>query len=215
MSVFARLVVRDLREAWSGGGAAMPVGFFLLVATLFPFAIGPDAAILARVGGGVVWTAALLAALLPVERLVLPDLERGVVDQLLVRGVSPGAVMLAKTVAHWLGFAPPLMVASIVAAGLLGLSGDTLARVELGLLIGTPGLAALGVATAALVAGLRGAAALAGLLMLPLAVPLLIFGSGAVDGGPAAFKLLAATSLVLLAGAPFVGGAALKAGSQG
>ena len=215
MSVFLRLVLRDLREAWSGGGAAMPVGFFLLVATLFPFAIGPDAAILSRVGGGVVWTAALLAALLPVERLVLPDLERGVIDQLLVRGISPVTVMLAKTVAHWLGFAPPLMAASVVAAGLFGLTGDTLVRVEWGLLIGTPGLAALGVATAALVAGIRGAGALAGLLMLPLAVPLLIFGSGAIDGGPAAYKLLAATSLILLAGAPFVGGAAIRAGNQG
>ena len=209
--MFARLVLRDLREAWSGGGSVMPIAFFLLTATLFPFGIGPDASVLGRVGGGVIWTAALLAALLPVERLVLPDMERGVIDQLLVRDISPAAIVLAKTVAHWLGFAPPLMMASVVAAGLLGLTTETLARVEIGLLIGTPGLAALGVATAALVAGMRGASALAGLVMLPLAVPLLIFGAGAIDGGPAAFKLLAATSLVLLAGAPFVGGAAIRA----
>jgi heme exporter protein B len=114
--------------------------------------------------------------------------------------------------AHWLAFAPPLMLAAVVAAGLLGLPGGTLGRVELGLLIGTPGLAALAVATSALIAGLRGAGALAGLLMLPLAVPLLIFGGGALDpaAGAGALKLLGAVSLVLVAGAPFVAGAAMR-----
>lgn len=212
MSLFARLVWRDLRRAYAGGGVAWPVAFFLLVATLFPFAVGPDQALLARVGGGVVWTAALLAALLPVERLVAPDLEAGVLDQFAVRGVSMALVAAAKIAAHWLAFAPPLMLAAVVAAGLLGMGGQTLALVELGLLLGTPGLAALGVATGALVAGLRGAGAVAGLLMLPLAVPLLIFGAGAVEQGAGAFKLLGAVSLLLLAGAPFVAAAAIRAG---
>lgn len=188
--------------------------FFLLVAALFPFAIGPDAALLARVGGGIVWAAALLAALLPVERLVAPDLEAGVIDQLAVRGASLAAVSAAKTLAHWLAFAPPLMLAAIIAAALLGLPGETLLLVELGLLLGTPGLAALAVATAALTAGFRGAGALAGLILLPLAVPLLIFGAGALQGGAGAFKLLAAISLVLVAGGPFIAGAAMRAAND-
>ncbi|PAX06890.1 heme exporter protein CcmB [Sphingomonas lenta] len=212
MSLFAALVLRDLRRAYAGGGALWPVAFFLLVATLFPFAVGPDQALLGRVAAGVVWAAALLAALLPVERLVAPDLEAGVLDQLAVRGVSMALVASAKVAAHWLAFTPPLMGATVVAAGLLGMSGRTLAMVETGLLIGTPGLAALGVATGALVAGLRGAGAVAGLVMLPLAVPLLIFGAGAVEQGAGAYKLLGAVSLLLLAGAPFVAAAAIRAG---
>ncbi|MBR0552498.1 heme exporter protein CcmB [Stakelama marina] len=207
---FTALVARELRRAWSSGGLVMPLAFFLLVAILFPFAIGPDAKLLARVGGGVVWTAALLAALLPVERLIAPDLENGMIDQFAVRGIAEASVAAAKIVGHWLGFAPALMVASVIAAGLLNLPGNILVRVEIGLLIGTPGLAALGVATAALTAGLRGAGAVAGLVMLPLAVPLLIFGAGAIDGGVGAFKLLGAVSLLLLAGSPFVAAAAMR-----
>jgi len=210
------LTLRDVRRGYAGGGAALVVAFFLLVAVLFPFAIGPDAAVLARVGGGVIWAAALLAALLPVERLVGPDLESGVLDQLRVRGVSLALVAACKVVAHWVAFAPPLMLAAVIAAGLLDLSGATLVRVEIGLAIGTPGLAALAVATGALVAGLRGGSAVAGLVMLPLAVPLLIFGAGGLDpvGGAGAFKLLGAVSLVLVAGAPFVAGAAMRAGME-
>ncbi|WP_267378495.1 MULTISPECIES: heme exporter protein CcmB [unclassified Sphingomonas] len=212
MRAFATLVGRDLRHAWAGGGAGWPIAFFLLVAILFPFAVGPDTALLARVGGGVIWAAALLAALLPVDRLFAPDLEAGVIDQFAVRGIALALVAAARTLAHWLSFGPPLMLAAVIAAGLLGLPGATLARVELGLAIGTPGLAALAVATGALVAGLRPAGAVAGLVMLPLAVPLLIFGAGAIDGGAGAIKLLAAVSLLLLAGGPFVAAAALRAG---
>ncbi|RKE54024.1 MULTISPECIES: heme exporter protein CcmB [unclassified Sphingomonas] len=208
------LIRRDLRRSVSSGGATLVVAFFLLVATLFPFAIGPDAALLARIGGGVIWTAAVLAALLPVERLVGPDLEAGVFDQFVVRGMSLALVALAKTIAHWLSFGPPLMLAAVIAAGLLNLSADTLLRVEIGLLIGTPGLAALAVATSALVAGVRGGGAVTGLVMLPLAVPVLIFGAGSLDptGGAGAIKLLAAVSLVLVAGAPFLAAAAIRAG---
>ncbi|WP_203311432.1 heme exporter protein CcmB [Sphingomonas beigongshangi] len=203
------LVARDLRRAWAGGGLLWPIAFFLLVAILFPFAVGPDAALLGRIGGGVIWAAALLAALLPAERLVAPDLEGGVIDQFAVRDVPLALVAAAKLAAHWLGFAPALMLATVVAAALLDLSAATLMRVELGLLLGTPGLAALGLATGALVAGLRGAGAIAGLVMLPLAVPLLIFGTGE---GAGALKLLGATSLLLVAGAPFVTAAAMRAG---
>jgi heme exporter protein B len=210
--VIAALVWREIRRGYAGGGATLVIAFFLLVALLFPFAVGPDSALLARIGGGVIWAAALLAALLPVERLVAPDLEAGVLDQLAIRGTPMAIVAAAKTLGHWLAFAPPLMLAAIIAAGLLDLSAEALLRVELGLAIGTPGLAALAVATGALVAGLRGAGAVAGLVMLPLAVPLLIFGAGAIDGGASALKLLAAVSLSLTAGAPFVAGAAMRAG---
>ncbi|MGN6622112.1 MAG: heme exporter protein CcmB [Sphingomonas sp.] len=214
MSVFGALILRDTRRAWSSGGAALPIAFFLLATILFPFAVGPDQALLAWIGGGVIWAAALLAALLPVERLIAPDLESGMFDQLAVRGASMAAVAGAKMVAHWLTFAPPLMLASVIAAGLLDLPASTLGLVELGLLIGTPGLAGLAVTTAALVAGLRGASALAGIVMLPLAVPLLIFGAGSLEGGPAALKLLGAVSLLLIAGAPFVAGAAIRAAND-
>src|SRR3569623_456591 len=101
------LIARDLRRVWIGGGAMLPVAFFLLVAILFPFAVGPDGVLLARVGGGVLWAAALLAALLPIARLVAPDRDVGVIDQLLVRGESTATIAFAKLIAHWLAFAPP------------------------------------------------------------------------------------------------------------
>ncbi len=207
------LILRDVRRGYAGGGATLTIGFFLLVAILFPFAIGPDATLLTRVGGGVIWAAALLAALLPVERLVGPDLEAGVFDQLAVRGHSLAAVAAAKIVAHWLAFAPPVMAAALVSAALLGLNATTLVAVEIGLALGTPGLAALAVATGALTAGLRGAGAIAGLVLLPLAIPLLIFGAGSIDGA-GGLKLLAAVSLLLLAGAPFVAAAAIRSGME-
>lgn len=206
------LVWRELRRAWSSGGLVLPIAFFLLVAILFPFAVGPDGRLLARIGGGVIWAAALLAALLPVERLVTPDADSGVLDQLVVRGYSDSSIAAAKMLGHWLGFGPALLAAICVAAALLHVSGLALPTILLALAIGTPGLAALGVATAALVAGLRGASALAGLVMLPFAVPLLIFGAGATGGEPGAIKLLAAISLLLVAGCPFVAGAAMRMG---
>lgn len=208
------LVLRELRRAATGGAALLPVVFFLLVATLFPFAVGPDGPLLARTGGGALWMAALLAALLPIDRLVEPDLAAGVLDQFALRGIGEETVALAKLAAHWLSFGPPLMIAALPAAALLNLPGEVLWRLELGLLVGTPGLAALTVGVSAITAGLRRSGALAGLLLLPLAVPLLIFGAGYIErGGDAgALQLLAAVSLVLVAGAPFAAGAAIRAG---
>ena len=207
------LITRELRLALTGGNALLPLIFFLLVATLFPFAVGPDRPLLARTGGGALWMAALLAALLPVDRLVEPDRASGVLDQLAVRGMSEESVAIAKLIGHWLSFGPPLMLAAFPAAALMKLPGDVLGRLELGLLVGTPGLAALTLMVAALTAGLRGTAALAGLLMLPLAVPLLIFGAGLIEqgGDTGALKLLAAVSLMLVAVAPFAAGAAIRA----
>jgi heme exporter protein B len=207
------LILRELRLAATGGHAVLPLIFFLLVATLFPFAIGPDAPLLARTGAGALWMAALLAALLPVDRLIEPDQASGMLDQLAVRGISEENIAFAKLAGHWLAFGPPLMLAALPAAALMKLPEPVLVRLELGLLAGTPGLAALSLMTAAFTAGLRSAGALAGLLMLPLAVPILIFGAGlSGEGGDmGALKLLAAVSLLLVAGCPFAVGAAIRA----
>jgi len=190
----------------------LPLLFFLAVAMLFPFAVGPDARLLARTGGGVIWMAALLAAILPLDRLIEPDLELGMFDQWALRGLAEEWIIAVRVAAHWVSFGPPLMLAAVPAAGLLGIDGATLRLVELGLLAGTPGLAALGVMVAALTAGLRGGAALAGLLVIPMAVPLLVFGAGSLaPGGEMGVVLTLAVSLVLLALAPFAGGAAVRA----
>jgi len=158
--------------------------------------------------------AALLAALLPVDRLVEPDRAAGVLDQLAVRGISEESVALAKLAGHWLSFAPPLMLAALPAAALIKLPPPVLLRLELGLLAGTPGLAALSLIVAALTSGLRTTGTLAGLLMLPLAVPILIFGAGLIEpeADIGALKLLAAVSLLYVALAPFAVAAAIRAG---
>jgi heme exporter protein B len=207
------LVLRELRLAATGASAAMPLVFFLLVATLFPFAVGPDGPLLARTGAGALWMAALLAALLPVDRLVEPDRASGFLDQLAVRGVPEESIAMSKLAGHWLSFGPPLMLAALPAAALMKLPGGVVWRLELGLVAGTPGLAALSLIVAALTSGLRRTGALAGLLMMPLAVPLLIFGAGMIEpgGGAGALKLLAAASLLLVAICPFAVGAAIRA----
>ncbi|MEP7221494.1 MAG: heme exporter protein CcmB [Novosphingobium sp.] len=212
---FALLLRRDLSHlllGGRGGGAVLPLLFFMCVAMVFPFAVGPDPALLARTGGGVIWVAALLAAILPLDRLIEPDLELGMFDQWALRGIAEEWLIAVRVTAHWLSFGPPLMIAAIPAAALLGIDGQTLRLVELGLLAGTPGLAALGVTVAALTAGLRSGAALAGLLVIPMAVPLLVFGAGSLGtGGESGLALTAAVSLVLLAIAPFAAGAAVRA----
>ena len=205
------LIIRDLRRAM-GGAAWLPVAFFLLVATLVPFAVGPDARLLERIGGGVLWIAALTAALLPVERLIEPDRANGILDQLALRGLAEESVAAAKIAAHWLTFGPLLLLAALPGAVLLGMSPEATLRAVVALAVGTPALAALAVAIAALTAGLPRAGALAGLLMLPLAVPLLIFGAAASsDGRSGAMLLEAAIALLITAGAPFAAGAAIRA----
>jgi heme exporter protein B len=209
--VIGALIVRDVRRGFSGA-AWLPIAFFLLVATLMPFAIGPDARLLGRIGAGALWIAALTAALLPIERLVEPDRADGVLDQLTLHGVLEEVAATAKIVAHWLTFAPLLLVAAVPASALLAMDAGSVGRTELALAVGMPGLAALAVAVAAVTAGLPRAGALAGLLLLPLAVPLLIFGAAASGGGGSGALLLeAAVSLLLTAGAPFVAGAAIRA----
>ena len=204
--------MRDLRRAWSSGTIWLPVAFFLLIATFFPFAVGPDAALLAETGGGIVWIAALLAALLPIDRLIRSDHEAGVFDQLAVRGISDEVIAAMRIMSHALSFGVPLLAALLPVAALLNLSAEKLASLAVGLAIACPAIASLAVMSAALTASLRGGSLIASLLVLPLAVPLLIFGAGMLDTPTrGATGLLTAASLLLTAAGPFAAGAALRA----
>jgi len=209
--MIGKLIVREVRRGF-GGPAWLPAAFFLLVATLIPFAVGPDPKLLARIGGGALWVAALTAALLPIERLIEPDRADGVLDQLAIRGVADESAAAAKIVGHWLSFGPLLLLSAIVGALLLDILPDQLPSLLLALLVGTVALAALAVVVASLTAGLPRAGALSGLLLLPLAIPLLIFGAAASgDAASGALLLEVAIALFIVAGAPFVAGAAIRA----
>jgi heme exporter protein B len=207
------LVMREIRLAWTGGGLWLPVIFYLAVATLYPFVTGPDKMLLARTGGGILWIAALLSTLLPIERLILPDRQAGVLDQLAIRGWSDELVAAVKIAGQLIAFAMPLLLASIIASALIGLPEAKLLTLLLGLAVALPALAGLSVTISALTAGLNGASALGGLLLIPLAIPILIFGAGTLSDNPGnAMQLLAATSLAIAALSPFAAGAALRAG---
>jgi len=215
--MIAAMLKRDLARffPFAGGGAALPVVFFVAVAMLYPFAVGPDATLLSRTGGGIVWIAALLAAILPLEKLVAQDIELGVFDQLHLRGASEEMMMAVRLTAHWLSFGPPLVLATFPAAALLALDAPSLHLLLIGLLVGTPGLAAIGLIIAALTASLRAGAALSGLMLIPLALPILIFGAGALARQDAAsLGFVAAISLLLVAIAPFAAGAAIRAARE-
>jgi heme exporter protein B len=209
--MIGQIIAREVRRGFSGP-AWLPAAFFLLVATLIPFAVGPDPKLLARIGGGVLWVAALTAALLPIERIIEPDRIDGVLDQLAIRGVADESIAAAKIAGHWLTFGPLLLLSAIVGALLLDVAPDRLPGLLIALLVGSVALAALAVAVAALTAGLPRAGALAGLLLLPLGIPLLIFGASASgDLGSGALLLEIAVALFIAAGAPFVAGAAIRA----
>ncbi|AOL94205.1 heme exporter protein CcmB [Porphyrobacter sp. LM 6] len=215
--MIAALLRRDLAQffPFTGSGAALPVVFFVAVAMLFPFAVGPDANLMLKTGGGVVWIAALLAAILPLEKLVARDIELGFFDQLKLRGMAEEAMMAVRLLAHWLSFGPPLLLATFPAAALLKIEGETFDILLLGLLAGTPGLAAIGLMIAALTASLRAGAALSGLLLIPLALPILIFGAGALARQDvASIGFVGAISLALVAIAPFAAGAAIRAARE-
>lgn len=220
MNMVIQLVRRDLAREWRSGSWWLPVSFFLLVATLFPFAVGPDAQLLAKTGGGILWVAALLAALMPMERLFAPDAQSGVLDQMAMRGLADESIAAAKLVAHMIGFGVPLLLALFPAAALLNLSAIMLQRLAIGLMIATPALAGLAVMVSAMTLGQSGnrsgsTSALGGLLMLPLAIPVLIFGAGMLDPlGHSALLFLAASSLLLVAITPFAAGAALRLARQ-
>lgn len=210
------LLSRDLSRSLARPGVAvLSVLFFLLVAAFAPFALGPDRALLARAAPGILWIAALLAALLPVPTLFADDMGDGTLDQLAVRGFAAESVAAARLGAHLLNLALPLLLATPVAGAILGLPADDLPPLLVSFALGLPGLAALTLIAGALTAGARAGGALAALIVLPLAAPVLIFGAGHAGGsGGAAWKLLAATSLFLLAVAPFAAGAALRAARE-
>ncbi|MEO9600168.1 heme exporter protein CcmB [Parasphingorhabdus sp.] len=212
MNSIVSIIWRDVRQSYGSGGTWLPMIFYLSAATLFPFAVGPDHQLLLQTGGGILWIAALLATLLPLDRLIQPDLENGVYDQMIVRGLSDEMIAAARLVSHWLSFGPPLLLAAFLASGLMGLEGPSLGILLASLAIATPALAGLAVMIAALTAGLKGASVLGGLLMVPLAIPLLIFGAGSLSAqNNSALLFLAAISLLLVAITPFTAGAALRA----
>ena len=182
MSRFTLLVARDLRLALRrGADSTMVVTFFILIAVLFPLGVGPDTAILARISPGVIWVTALLASMLSLERLFQADFEDGNLDLLVLGSLPLEAVVLAKSLAHWLTTGMLLIVAAPVLALLLNMSAEGFAALVLAMLLGTPSLTLIGAVGAALTVGARRGGALLSLLVLPLYVPVLIFGVGAVD----------------------------------
>lgn len=207
----AQLIGRTLANDARSGRLWLPPAFFVAVALLVPFAIGADRVRLASVGTGVAWLAALLAALLPAESLWRDERGDGTLDQLAVRGVGEEALAAGRVVAAWISLAGPLAIALPLVGPLLALDPATVARLAMSLAAGTPGLAALAVMTGALTLGRGRAGGLTATVMLPLAVPLLVFGAGAAGGKPGGLALTGACSLVLLAIAPFATGAALRA----
>lgn len=194
------------------------VMFFALAVALFPLALGPGAETLGRVAPAVIWVTALLAALLPLDRLVAADWEDGSLDLMLTAGVHPAAIALAKATAHWLGSALPLLVAAVPLAVMLRADNAALVPLLAGLALGTPVLSLLGTAGAALAAGARRAALLVPLLVLPLAVPVLVFGVGAADpaneAAGASLMLLGALLAAALPLLPLAAGAALRAAAE-
>ena len=183
VGVFLRLIGRELTLAVRGGiGSLMAVVFFVIAVTLFPLGIGPELGLLSRIAPGAVWIAALLAALLSLDRLFVADHEDGSLEQLMLGTLPLEFVVLAKTAAHWLTTGLPLAAAAPILALLLNMSTDGLVILIVSLLLGTPILSLIGAVGAALTVGLRRGGALIALLVLPLYVPVLIFGVGAVEG---------------------------------
>ena len=196
---FGRLVGRDLRLAMrQGGDAATVVGFFVLTVILFPFGVGPEPELLARIAAGIVWVTALLAALLSLERLFLADYEDGSLEALALMPLPLEAQMVAKCLAHWLVTGLPLTLMAPLLALLLHLEGRAYPALLLGMALGTPTLSLIGAVGAALTLGARRGGVLLSLLVLPLYIPVLIFGVGACE---AAAQGLAARPHLLLLGA--------------
>lgn len=213
MSAFLALLARDLRLAARGGGELLTLLlFFVMVGVIVPFAIGPDRAQLARLAPGIVWIAAFLAMLLGLDRLFRDDEEDG--SLLVFRGglLPLEAVVAAKVIAHWLLGGLPLILASPVLAVLLSMSMEAWGRTVLSLLLGTPALAAFGAFGAAVTVGLRRGGLIAPVLLVPIAIPVLIFGVGAIAGSAtgSALLLLAALSLFACAISPFAAALALR-----
>jgi heme exporter protein B len=217
MTAFRLLVLRDLRLALrQGGDAAMVVAFFVLTVILFPFGVGPEPELLARIAPGILWVTALLAALLSLERLFQADYEDGSLEALALLPLPLEAQVLAKCLAHWLVTGLPLTVAAPLLALLLHLDAAGYPVLVASLLIGTPSLSLVGAVGAALTLGARRGGVLLSLLMLPLYIPVLIFGVLAIDASIAGFGarphllLLAALLAGALPLAPVAAAAALR-----
>ncbi len=217
MSAFWSIVGRDLRLAFRRGGDAVNVGvFFVLTITLFPFGIGPEPAVLARVAPGVIWVAALLAAMLSLDRLFRADHDDGSLELLALAPLPLEVVVMAKCLAHWLATGLLLVIAAPLLAVLLDMDGAGFAALIAAMLLGTPLLSLLGAIGAALTVSLRRGGVLISLLVLPLYIPVLIFGVGAVDA--AVYGLAVKPHLMVLAGmllaalplAPWASAAALR-----
>ncbi|WP_448203602.1 heme exporter protein CcmB [Azospirillum sp. sgz302134] len=217
MTRFLRLIGRDLRLALrQGSDATIAVMFFVLCVVLFPFGVGPEPNVLARIAAGVIWVAALLASLLSLERLFQNDYEDGSLELLSLSTLPMEAVVLAKTLAHWLVTGVPLIVAAPLLAVLLNMNAEGFGILVLTLLVGTPILSLIGSIGAALTLGARRGGVLLSLLILPLYIPVLIFGAGAIDA--ALNGLTPRPHLLLLAGllagalplAPWASAAALR-----
>lgn len=213
----ALLVQRDLQLALRGGtDAMMGVIFFVLAAILFPFGVGPDAAILPRIGGGIIWVVALLAALLSLERMFAADHEDGSLDLLYLSPVSLGQLALSKALAHWLTSGVLLLIAAPLLALLYNLPASAFLPLVATMLLGTPTLSLVGAIGAALTLGARRGGVLLALLLLPLYIPVLIFGAGAIDGAIAGrditpqLMILGGFLLAALALAPWATAAALR-----
>jgi heme exporter protein B len=216
-AAWTALIRRDLKLAVRQGfDSLMAMVFFVLAATLFPFGVGPEPEMLARLAPGILWVAALLAALLSLERLFQADYEDGSLDLLAVSALPLPLVVAAKIAAHWLTTGLPLVAAAPVLALLLNLPASAFAILILSLILGTPSLSLIGAAGAALVVGARRAGVLLALLILPLYIPVLIFGVAAVDaaqfGFPTRPHLLMLTAVLLGAVvlAPWAAAAALR-----
>ncbi len=190
--------------------------FFVMVASLFPLGIGPDPKLLARIGPGVLWVAATLASLLSLSRLFADDHRDGSLEHMVLSPEPTVLLVLGKSLAHWLIYGIPLLLIAPVLGVQFHLPADAIGVLLLSLLIGTPILSLLGGVGAALTLGLRGGGVLLTLLILPLYVPALIFGAGAVDGvlagtgAEAHLSLLGAFLILTLLVAPWIAAAALK-----
>jgi heme exporter protein B len=221
MSAFLAVITRDLRLGLRAGGEALTlVLFFVMIGVIVPFAIGPDSATLARLGPGIVWIAAFLSMLLGLDRLFRADDEDGSL-MLLRHAILPlEGIVGAKMAAHWLLTSLPLIVASPVLAVLLGMDFPNWAMTVAALLLGTPGLVALGTIGAAVTVGLKRGGLIAPVLILPLSIPILIFGTNAVAAAgttgisTSALLFLTAISLVTLVLAPFAAALALRLGED-
>lgn len=211
------LLLRDLRLATrAGGGFGLGLAFFLIVCTLVPFGVGPDAGTLTRIAPGILWVGALLACLLSLDRIFALDREDGSLDLLATAPLPLEGVVAVKAAAHWLTTGLPLVAAAPVFGLLLHLPAAALPWLLGSLVLGTPALSMLGAFGAALTVGLRRGGLLMSLLVLPLYIPTLIFGAEAVRRGAAGadgttpLVLLAGITLAVLAAIPFAAAAALR-----